>query len=542
MTPLVHGLIFLVTAPLLGALQDPPSPEAVEQARKRIREVFRQDYSKRAAADRRAFGRKLLQMAGTEKEEAHLRAAMYAEARDVGALAADIDTLLAGSVGLESLLGRPDREGKLKAFEDADRGARLPAAAGLLAEACLSLAEECLQAGEYELSSRAASRADRAARRARDRALSDRVKAFRTRIRDLQREHAKVAASEKKLKEDPDDPAANLAVGRFHCFVRADWEKGLALLAKGSDADLKALAESEQAGPADAIARARLADAWWDWGGKQKGGEKARGMARAVRWYEEALPELSALRKLKAEKRIEAYERDQDASAAKGRSFAWPGDRRGLVWLWESAGKANTVLDPVTGRRRKCFGALRGSAKVGRRGELILAGGAFVAEGANDSLLAACKRTNELAVEASLLPDNATQGGPCRIVSFSTDGGWPNFTVGQQAQNWIFRHFTEDTPAYEHTLCPLQVGRWHHVIVTYRAGLLLCYLNGKEVFRSERHKGGFANWKPHQLIIGDEFRAARDWSGSAQAVAIFCRFIDPKEAARRYAMVASRLR
>ena len=128
----------------------------------------------------------------------------------------------------------------------------MPAAAGLLAEACLALARECLGAGDYELASSAAVRAGRAARRARDRSLSDRVKEFRTWIRDVQREHAKVATFEKKLKVAPDDPIANLSVGKFHCFVRSDWEKGLAFLARGSDADLKALAASEQAGPSDA--------------------------------------------------------------------------------------------------------------------------------------------------------------------------------------------------------------------------------------------------------------------------------------------------
>ena len=41
-----------------------------------------------------------------------------------------------------------------------------------------------------------------------------------------------------------------------------------------------------------------------------------------------------------------------------------------------------------------------------------LAGGAMVAEDANDSLLAACKRSNELTLEATLATASLDQKGP----------------------------------------------------------------------------------------------------------------------------------
>ncbi len=45
----------------------------------------------------------------------------------------------------------------------------------------------------------------------------------------------KSAQSQEKLKESPDDPAANLAVGSYLCFNKDQWERGLPMLAKGSD-------------------------------------------------------------------------------------------------------------------------------------------------------------------------------------------------------------------------------------------------------------------------------------------------------------------
>src|SRR6185312_914073 len=44
------------------------------------------------------------------------------------------------------------------------------------------------------------------------------------------------------LADNPDDAAANLLVGRHLCFVTEDWEQGLPMLAKSSDATLKDLA------------------------------------------------------------------------------------------------------------------------------------------------------------------------------------------------------------------------------------------------------------------------------------------------------------
>ena len=44
---------------------------------------------------------------------------------------------------------------------------------------------------------------------------------------------------------DKDDPDAHLRVGRYYCFTKGEWEKGLPLLAKCSDTRLQRLAEEE---------------------------------------------------------------------------------------------------------------------------------------------------------------------------------------------------------------------------------------------------------------------------------------------------------
>ena len=45
------------------------------------------------------------------------------------------------------------------------------------------------------------------------------------------------------LEKQPGDPTANLAAGRYYCFVKGDWEMGIPMLALGSETALKELAE-----------------------------------------------------------------------------------------------------------------------------------------------------------------------------------------------------------------------------------------------------------------------------------------------------------
>jgi len=65
------------------------------------------------------------------------------------------------------------------------------------------------------------------------------------------------------LAKKPDDPEANFTAGKYLCLVKGDWDKGLPLLAKGSDAKLKELAQKELAGPKDAAEQAAVGDGWW---------------------------------------------------------------------------------------------------------------------------------------------------------------------------------------------------------------------------------------------------------------------------------------
>ena len=124
---------------------------------------------------------------------------------------------------------------------------------------------------------------------------------------------------------------------------------------------------------------------------------------------------------------------------------SWPVNRNGPVLAWETAAGENVVTDPTTGEQPTFTLQVRGAAQFNENNAMVLGGGAYIVAGANDRLLSGCKETNELTIEAIIQPDNLTQGGPARIISFSTNGSLRNFTLGQVGEQLILRLRTTST-------------------------------------------------------------------------------------------------
>jgi hypothetical protein len=108
-----------------------------------------------------------------------------------------------------------------------------------------------------------------------------------------------------RLKADAIDAEANTAVGKYLCFVKGDWEKGLLMLALGNDANLRELAQSELS-ELSSRPPEQLGDDWWDRSEKESGFMKCRAQARAAYWYRQALPRLTGLAKVRVQKRVDS--------------------------------------------------------------------------------------------------------------------------------------------------------------------------------------------------------------------------------------------
>ena len=167
-----------------------------------------------------------------------------------------------------------------------------------------------------------------------------------------------------------------------------------------------------------------------------------------------------------------------------------------------------------------------------------LGGGAFTVQGADQALLEACKASNELTIEAIVRADKRDQRGPARIITFSRDPRNRNFTLGQDRDRLIFRLRTPQTGPNgskpQLTLCRIPMLTASHVVVTYRQGVIVCFINGVAVLTSRRVKGNFSNWEPCRLLFGDEWSGERDWAGSLAAVAVYSRALTSAEVASKF--------
>lgn len=298
----------------LAAPQDDrrPAPDAAAQAafEKTVKEVFKTEYLKRSAADVVSLARKLLQQGRETTDDPTGRYVLLREARDLAAQGGDLATALAAIDELAKTYAVDAVELSTAALTTVGKTAKGPEALEALANGCLSLAEKALATDRYDDASALLVKAENAAKGAQNIPMVTRVQALRKDVADLQKERQRVKSAEKTLVDQPDDPAANLALGRFLCLTKKDWSRGIPLLAKGSDPALQAVALKELAAPSTFAAQVEVGDGWWDLGEKQKDlATRRKFVNRARHWYELGLAGVTGLAKAKVEKRLDEIEK-----------------------------------------------------------------------------------------------------------------------------------------------------------------------------------------------------------------------------------------
>lgn len=127
-------------------------------------------------------------------------------------------------------------------------------------------------------------------------------------IKTIQQQFESVRDQLRVLLEDPDDPQANLAVGKFRCFSRNEWGTGLKNLAKGSDQTLREIATLELKGLDEVQRKAALADRWWEYADELEAEQANQAKLHAASYYENVLGSLQGLQQAKAVKRLQEAE------------------------------------------------------------------------------------------------------------------------------------------------------------------------------------------------------------------------------------------
>jgi hypothetical protein len=216
----------------------------------------------------------------------------------------------------------------------------------------------------------------------------------------------------------------------------------------------------------------------------------------------------------------------------------WPGSHAGLIFLWENARKSNAILGDEGEIVRSCRMRLQGDAIYDRYHDLVLDRGSAVPEKVDDVLLAACRQSNQFSLEAVITPADTEQAMLQRLITFSSESGGDNFTLGQDRGDLVLRLRTSDAADGDAksgvVLCSVRAGQPQHVIVSYAPGRLRCYLNGKVVAMPHSVTGDLSNWTAQKLKLGDEWGGGRNWQGKLEGLAIWSRATGPEEAVMRF--------
>ncbi len=141
----------------------------------------------------------------------------------------------------------------------------------------------------------------------------------------------------------------------------------------------------------------------------------------------------------------------------------------------------------------------------------------------------AIKSSGEYSIEAWLIPENVTQEGPARIISYSAGVAARNFTLGQTLYNYDFLHRSSTTDANgEPALSTadadevLQATQQHVVISFDPIVGRKIYVNGLDTGVVDGSvPGHISDWDDSfAFVLGDEVSNDRSWKGRLRLVAI----------------------
>ena len=327
-----------------------PVPPEDEQAksRKLVAEIYGPEIGRaKTPGERTTLAKKLIASAAETSNDAPARRVLLTTARELAEKAAEPQTAFEAIEALGASFAVDVLKEKAGLLERLAKGARAATERAAAAERILALADEAGDADNYDLAGRLLKSAQQMAARWRDDGLRERALAQARQLHDARQAWSDAAKARETLRTSPEDPEANLVLGKYLAFVKQDWDGGLPRLALGSDAALKALAEQELANPDSLDAKVALANAWWDLGGKLKEGMDRLARLRAGYWYRIVLDELpEGLQKAVVQKRLEeaaALEAAAPPSRAAAKSRLRPYEGTWIVHYSNGTGRRYVI-------------------------------------------------------------------------------------------------------------------------------------------------------------------------------------------------------
>lgn len=370
-----------------------PVPGSVDlkKAEADIREIFKEDFTKKDRDGKRSLSQKLLLQAADTKNTSTARYAALCMSRDLAMESLDLETAFSAIEQLEKFydVGKPPLTGatftvnsnalKVYALNAARKFATVQADMVTLSEGYFKVACDSMREKSYDDVAQAAQVAEQYAKSAKLSAVAGRAAQLIKEASELKKEDEQFG---KAISSHSDDPGAKLVKGRYLLFVVGDEKAGIENLLGCSDEGLKNIAKIESTQPTAAEQKMEIAEAWLALSKKEENVlHKHRYQLRARHWFDESLKDAGSLMRAKIEKR--KTELDKALSTSAGIKSSEPSST-GLVGRWlleegtgekisDSSGKGNHGkfvggVKWVPGSKALNFDGKSGSVSLGSSG------------------------------------------------------------------------------------------------------------------------------------------------------------------------------
>lgn len=309
-----------VAPPAVVAIERREVPDAttLKEADKLVRELYATEFaSAKTESMQASLARFLFDRAIALSDDAAGRYAMLRSSRDLALVGGDVAHATKSAETAAAYYKVDSVDWLAEGVSTAKLAAMSVEASQKMVSVFLARVDDAAQSGRWTAAKTFVDAAVVTARKIQD---TDIIRGANERSKQLDKEKQQwdvMQSARVTLEKNPADPAANLVLGKYLCFVQGKWEEGFSHLARGNEPVLKELGQKSLVAPADFDGVVALGDLWWTRAERASTVAQRRELqCGAAYWYQRVAHQLSGLLKSKIDKRIaEAAPQEKSESA-----------------------------------------------------------------------------------------------------------------------------------------------------------------------------------------------------------------------------------
>ncbi|HZZ73095.1 MAG TPA: hypothetical protein VFE24_12645 [Pirellulales bacterium] len=297
------------TALDLAALP-PPTASSMAPVLAELKPQWKEDLLKAVTPeDQQAFLSKLINQAGAARADLPKQYVLLKAAYNFAIELGDADTFVKVADQLAAAYAVDPWETKVRGFQRAGNPETTPAQYLLMLGACEKLITTAMAAGKIDVALNLTKAGAVLAARGKSPADAKRLELKVVQMEQSAKETALANQAEQTLASRRNDPAANLTLGSYLCFIKGDWLNGVSYLRKSDDLVVKSAADLEASNPFAADKQAEVGDAWFELAKKYQGYKRNEILRHAKEWYNRAIADLTGDAKKEAAAKLQEIDK-----------------------------------------------------------------------------------------------------------------------------------------------------------------------------------------------------------------------------------------